>query len=120
MTKNTEDKTEDEEQIQLIQWCRQDSRFQFLYHIPNESTGGYGWRIRNRKMGCRRGVPDLCFPVPNKKYHGLYIEMKRVSGGSISQYQKRWLDMLNAMGYLAVVCKGWEQARDVLLEYVGE
>ena len=56
--------TESQEQKQLIQWCRTDPRLQYLFHIPNESVGGEGWRIRNRQMGVKSGVPDLFYPVP--------------------------------------------------------
>ena len=80
--------TETQEQKQLIQWCRTDPRFQFLFHIPNESVGGQGWMVRNRQMGVRAGVPDLFYPVPAQGYHGLFIEMK-TEKGRLDPKQKR-------------------------------
>ena len=109
--------TESQEQIQLIQWCRTDPRLQYLFHIPNESVGGRGWLVRNRQMGVKAGVPDLFYPVPLGGYHGLFIEMK-ANKGRPSAIQKRWLKVLNDLGYKAVVCTGWEEARDVLIEYL--
>jgi hypothetical protein len=109
--------TESQEQIQLIQWCRTDPRLQYLFHIPNESVGGRGWLVRNRQMGVKAGVPDLFYPVPLGGYHGLFIEMK-ANKGRPSAVQKRWLKVLNDLGYKAVVCAGWEEARDVLIEYL--
>jgi len=109
--------TESQEQIQLIQWCRTDPRLQYLFHIPNESVGGRGWLVRNRQMGVKAGVPDLFYPVPLGGYHGLFIEMK-ANNGRPSAVQKRWLKVLNDLGYKAVVCAGWEEARDVLIEYL--
>lgn len=103
-------------QKQLIQWTRQYPWGQFLYHIPNETTGGQGWIVRNRQMGCKKGVPDLCLPIPMCGYHGLYIEMK-TEKGKLSLEQKRWLQMLNEAGYYAVECRGWEEARKVLERY---
>ena len=111
--------TESQEQKQLIQWCRTDPRLQYLFHIPNESVGGQGWMIRNRQMGVKAGVPDLFYPVPLHGYHGLFIEMK-AEGGRLDPKQKRWLDVLDQFGYKTAVCKGWEQARDVLEAYVNE
>ena len=113
----TEDHNETWHQRQLIQWCRQFPWGQFLFHIPNESVGGQGWIVRNRQMGCRRGVPDLELPVPMHGYHGLFIEMKRPRG-RLSADQEKWLKALNQLGYKAVCCKGWEEARDEICRYM--
>lgn len=110
--------TESDEQRQLIQWCRSDPRFQFLFHIPNESVGGQGWLIRNRQLGVKNGVPDLFYPVPMNGYHGLFIEMKS-QNGRLRPEQKKWLKVLEELGYKTAVCHGWESARDTLKEYVG-
>ena len=73
--------------------------------------------IRNRQMGMRKGVPDLMLPVPMHGYHGLFIEMK-AKNGRLSPEQKNWISALNTFGYLAVVCKGWEEAKKKLEEYM--
>ena len=111
--------TESQEQKQLIQWCRTDPRYQYLFHIPNESVGGQGWLIRNRQLGVKAGVPDLFYPVPMKGYHGLFIEMKSETG-RLSQQQKKWLKALADLGYKCVVAHGWEQARRELEEYIND
>lgn len=111
--------TESEEQKQLIQWCRTDPRFQFLFHIPNESVGGQGWLVRNRQLGVKAGVPDLFYPVPIGGYHGLFIEMK-AKGGRLRPEQKRWIQALEQLGYKCVVAYGWEEARKEMVEYVGK
>ena len=108
---------ETQEQKQLIQWCRTDARFQFLFHIPNESVGGSGWIIRNRQMGVKAGVPDLFYPVPLQGYHGMFIEMK-AGKGKTSPEQKKWLIALETMGYKCVVAHGWEEAKKALEDYV--
>lgn len=105
------------EQKQLIQWCRTRPELQYLFHIPNESVGGQGWMTRNRQMGVKSGVPDLMLPIPSKGYHGLFIEMK-AKGGRVSITQKKWIDALNTMGYLAVVAHGWEDAKCLILDYL--
>lgn len=106
-------------QKQLIQWCRQFPWGQFLFHVPNETTGGPSWVVRNRQMGCKKGVPDLMLPVPMGDYHGLFIEMKR-PGGRMDEYQRRWNAALKQFGYLAICCYGWEEAKDVLLGYMAQ
>ena len=110
--------TESQEQRQLIQWCRTDPKFQYLFHIPNESVGGQGWIIRNRQLGVKAGVPDLFYPVPMHGYHGLFIEMKRERGSYASEEQMIWLTNLRLEGYMAMVCRGYEHARNVIEEYL--
>ena len=109
--------TESQEQRQLIQWCRTDPRLQYMFHIPNETTEGVRWVIRNRQLGVKSGVPDLMLPIPAGPYHGLFIEMKSKTGRA-SENQKRWIQALTDLGYKAVICKGWIEARDVIVEYL--
>jgi hypothetical protein len=109
--------SETQEQIQFIQWCRTDPRFQYIFHIPNESVGGSGWITRNRQIGVKAGVPDLFYPVPCGKYHGMFIEMK-AGKGRLSPKQKRWIRVLEQFGYCVEVAYGWEQARDAILKYI--
>lgn len=115
--KQNQDHSEDHEQKQLIQWCRTDPRLQFIFHIPNENTAGIKWGIRNRQLGVKSGVPDLFLPIPSQGYHGLFIEMK-TKHGKTSDNQDKWIQALTGFGYLAVVCHGWEEARDCLLNYL--
>ena len=104
-------------QKQLIQWVKQFPWGQFLFHIPKETTGGQAWITRNSQMGCRSGVPDLMLPIPMHGYHGLFIEMKK-PGGRLEGNQKRWLLALTDLGYLAICCRGWEEARYALQGYM--
>lgn len=112
-----ENHSESWHQRQLIQWVKQYPWGQYLFHIPNETTGGQGWIVRNSQMGCRKGVPDLMLPIPRHGYHGLFIEMKK-PGGRLENNQKKWLAALTDLGYSAVCCQGWEEARDELQRYM--
>ena len=67
--------------------------------------------------GVKRGVPDLCLPVPSGRYHGLFLELKTSTGRATSE-QKWWVERLNAAGYFAEVCHGWESAVRVLEWYL--
>jgi len=110
--------TEREEQKILIQYLQ--ARRIPHYAVPN---GGSRNPIEAKNLkaeGVNAGVPDICIPVPNKKYHGLYIEMKRQRGGRVSEKQKEWIDKLNHLGYLAVVCRGFDEAREVVESYMKE
>lgn len=115
--------SEDSEQIALFIWCQQnletypDLRLLFAIpngmHTPNKRAAG-----RMRAMGMKRGVPDVFLPVKRGEFSGLFIEMKKIKGGKTSDEQSEWIDDLKAQGYGAIVCKGFEAARDVLIEYL--
>lgn len=116
--------SEAEEQKTLFQWVeiarKRHPELGLLYHIPN---GGSRNRIeaRNLKLqGVKAGVPDICLPVARGGYSALYIEMKNCKGGRLSNYQREWLTALANAGNLAVVCNGWEQAKETILRYLEE
>ena len=71
-----------------------------------------------RAQGVKSGVPDLCLPVARGGNHGLYIELKRQRGGRISEEQVRWINGLLKQGYAAAICKGWQEAADVIIDYL--
>lgn len=114
--------TEDMEQVWLIQWAiRNASQYPELtrlHHIPNGGHRSKSQGAMLKLAGVKSGVPDLMLPVARHTKHGLYIELKRIKGGTVSKEQKDWLAYLNEAGYVAVVCKGFEEARDTILEYL--
>lgn len=114
--------SESAEQQHLFQWARMMSgahpELALMYKITNE---GKRSRINGARMvaeGMKKGVPDICLPVPRGDKHGLYIEMKRRKGGSVSADQLKWLDNLMRQGYECHVCRGCEEARSVILDYL--
>jgi hypothetical protein len=82
-----------------------------FYHVPNGGTRPVGEALKFKRIGVKAGVPDLCIPVPRSPYHGAYIELKRVSGGVVSEKQKKWLKFLDGQGYYAIACAGFEEAK---------
>lgn len=74
-----------------------------------------------RKMkasGAKAGVPDLMIFEQRRGYAGLFIEMKREHGGTVSPEQKEWLEYLNERWYMAVVCRGYNDAIKVIGDYL--
>ena len=71
-----------------------------------------------QQTGVKPGVPDVCLPAPRGGHGALFIEMKKARGGVVSANQKVWINRLNEAGNKAVVCRGWEQARDVIVKYL--
>jgi hypothetical protein len=116
--------TESEEQQSLISWVRRSlgnyPELNMLYHVTNEGKRSPVTGARLKAEGLQPGVPDLCLAVARGEYHGLYIEMKRTKGGRVSPEQARWIEKLSREGYVAVVCRGWEQAREAILRYLAQ
>lgn len=113
---------ESAEQEALMDWANRASgkwpELALLYHIPNGGSRNEIEAVHLRRQGVKAGVPDLCLPVARGGCHGLYIELKRREGGRISANQSAWLMALNAQGYAAVVCNGWEEAKSTIESYL--
>lgn len=90
-----------------------------MFAIPNGGLRHKATAGRLKAEGVKAGVPDICLPVPRPPYAGLYIEMK-VAGRPPSSEQATWLAALNELGYLALVCDGFEAARAAIEGYLAE
>jgi len=77
--------------------------------IPNSTyTTSWKQKAKNKRMGLNPGLPDLLILLPGKL---LFIEMKRIKNGSVSEYQKEWISALNQIQNVeAVVCRGCQEA----------
>lgn len=86
-----------------------------IFAIPN---GGHRGKLTAAKMkneGVSRGVPDLYVPAWK-----LWIEMKRVKGGTVSAEQKDWHDYLSGLGDTVIVCRGSDEALEKVAEFIGQ
>lgn len=77
-----------------------------------------------KASGGKAGFPDLQLTIPVEHYHGLFIELKvdPVTGkqkGKVSPHQKVVISDLNSVGYLAVICFGFDEVIDVITMYLG-
>lgn len=73
-----------------------------------------------KRMGAMRGFPDFFIMRPNRYHAGLFIEMKKREGGVTSKDQQDCMDLLIDQGYLAVVCEGWDEARELTKKYLSQ
>jgi len=112
---------EHQEQKILVRWYRlQYSQYaKYLFAVPNGGVRHIGTAIKIKEEGGLAGIPDLFLMIPKGGYHGLLIEMK-VKGGRVSDSQKEFMEAALLMGYQAVVCYGFEQARDAINNYLQE
>ena len=89
------------------------------------------WQAKMQKMqnGGRRAWPDMMIAEPMGNYHGLFIELKR-EGARLKKQNGEWasshiaeqnimLNELSNKGYKAEFAIGFEQALDLIDDYLG-
>lgn len=113
--------TEHESQVALFTWaalmCRQYPELRALYAVPNA-----GKRVRAQGAwmvaeGLRKGMLDVCLPAARGGYNALYIEMKAGKNDTTPE-QDQWVDLLDSLGNLCVICWGFEAARIAIVNYL--
>lgn len=114
--------TEDTEQAHIFAWAAWASgkypELDLMHHIPNGGKRSKSEAARFKAQGVKAGVPDIFLPCARGSYHGLYIELKRTKGGKLSAAQKEWIDALRGQGYKVIVCYGFDEAREVIINYL--
>lgn len=76
-----------------------------------------GQAVKLKRLGYRKGWPDLFFAEPRQGFHGLFVELKTETGlPSIDQIDL--LDRFNRKGYKAVMCRGFDDAQKTIQEYL--
>ena len=115
--------SEHREQVAVMQWARLAERsypnLRLLHAIPNGGARHIATATKLKAEGVKKGVPDLCLPVPCGEFHGLYIELK-AKGGRMTAEQERWLDDLARLGYFAVMCIGADSAIKTIEGYLDQ
>ena len=101
--------------VRLNHWLKERT-----HHSPNEGKRTHGNGYVLKKMGMSPGFPDFFFYIPNGRYSGLAIELKRKTNYVISREQQAWIDRLNSDGYFATFAFGWEHAKMFVDNYLRE
>jgi hypothetical protein len=109
---------ERDEQYLLFDWaaweCKRMPELALLFCIPN----GQVRRGERTEPGIRPGVPDLCLPVARGDFNALYIEMK-FGKNMTTKEQDHWIEKLRYYGNRVEVCYSFEDAQQVLKDYLG-
>lgn len=116
--------SESDEGIAFIRWCRwaekQYPELELLYHIPNGGARDIQTGARLKREGVLAGMLDYCLPVPRGGFGALYLELKIITGGVLSEKQKKIIVLLERHGNKVVVCAGWEAAKNAVIEYLNQ
>lgn len=120
--KRNDSPLEHAEQVSLMTWANLSlGKYPELKWLHAIANGGLRSKVTASKLkaeGVKPGVPDLMLPIARSGYHGLYIEMKRRKGTRPTPDQHAWIQGLSENGYMAVWSKGWEDARQIIVNYL--
>lgn len=107
---------EDEEQAAVIEYC--EIMHMPYFHVNNEMwTESWSQLAKAKKLGVKKGVPDLFIFIPVGRhfdgdiaYQQVTVEMKRKKGNNASAEQKAWGKILEQAGIPHTVAKGAMEA----------
>lgn len=114
------------EQEQIFDW-REENKHKYpeialLHASLNGIRLSPGPASKAKKQGMTPGVPDIFLPIPMQTKHGdchgLFIELKRISGSKISPEQKIFMAALEDQGYMCQVCYGHIEAIKTIKNYL--
>ncbi|MGI5873521.1 MAG: VRR-NUC domain-containing protein [Bacillota bacterium] len=109
------------EQAALFEWAALSEQsipeLALMYHVPNEGKRSPRSGAEQKRIGLKRGVPDVCLPVPSNGFHGMYIEMK-AGRNRPTKEQTEYLRRLAAAGYYCVICWSWAAAVKCITAYL--
>lgn len=121
--KKTKSRLEKCEQQDLNMFCTKKwpEHQSMMFHVVNEGgTGGGQYGADLKKYGRKKGVPDWLVMIPNGRYHGLYVELKRSrkQDSSISKESREFLLLAESLGYICVIAYGYKPALSAIEEYL--
>lgn len=114
--------TEHQDAVALMNWAGFASgrmpALRMLFAIPN---GGDRNKIIGAMMkaeGVKPGIPDYMLPHCAGGWPGLFLELKRRTGGRLAEEQRERMRELAAEGYAVALARGWFEARAALERYI--
>ena len=106
------------EQEKVVAWLRAQYAGVLFTASVQEHSANIGKAMRRKRMGYKKGTPDLAIYEPRRDKYGLFVEMKAIKGGVLSDEQKVFLIQLEMRGYATLVCKGFKEAKDGITNYL--
>ena len=133
--KSTNCPTEHQDQCKIFEWSRlmvatnQEPRLRLLRAGMEGVRLSIGTRVKAKRAGMDSSWPDLFLAIKGwiypridialPAYNGLFIELKRLKGGTVSPEQKDMHQALRAQGYRVEVCRGADAAIECIKDYLG-
>ena len=120
---------EEDLQMAVVQWfdLQYPKLSQFFFHVASGGSRSFktdrqGRRfsleaMRFKKMGVRKGVPDMFLAVPVGRHHGLFLEFKS-SIGALTKEQRTFMDQAAGWRYAVEVVRSFDEARVFINVYL--
>src|SRR4051812_30773109 len=114
-------------QMALFAWANEVKlQYPDLKRMFAIANGGFRTKASGANLkaqGVKPGVSDIFLPVKRGIYLGLFIELKRPNikirkADAHIVEQNDWLDYFKQQGYGAIMCQGWIEARDTIVQYL--
>lgn len=113
--------TEHAQQVALFMWANESlttyPMLKWLFAIPNGGQRNIATASLLKASGVKRGVADVFLPYPVGKWHGLFIEMKKLKGKQ-SEFQIQFKSDLIDNGYGVATCFSFAEAKQVIVNYI--
>lgn len=108
-------------QRECVKWFRfvHSQHSMLLFAIPNGGARSKATAGKLKAEGVVRGVADLFLAVPNRKYHGFFIEMK-YGKNNLTADQIEFRNKVVKQGYKHSVCRSTEQFIHELTHYIND
>ena len=103
------------EQVAFVRWFRATFPSVLIFAIPNGGKRGISEAKRLKEEGVVPGIPDMNVPAWR-----LWVEMKRVKGGRVSDEQAETMDYLQTIGDTCLVTLGCDDAIKQVLNFLME
>jgi len=89
----------------------------WMHAIPNGGARNVVVASKMKQEGTKRGIWDVCLPLPRGGFHGLYIEFK-FGKGRLTPEQKEFGAYLQDQGYKTGVAYTVDEAMEILEMYL--
>lgn len=121
-------KPEQQTQVAICEWARlkYPALNNHIIAILNDGKRSVAGHVTAKRMGLLKGASDLFFSYPNKRYHGLYLEVKSDNwNGPRSkaerehiQRQLAFIENQRKIGYWGEMVIGIDHAMTVISKYM--
>lgn len=89
----------------------------FIFAVPNGGMRQRQTAIILKDEGVKRGVPDVCLPIPRGGFHGWWCEFK-YSRNKPSEVQEDFIAFLRLQGFYVLVSWSASEAIKDLIAYL--
>ena len=103
------------EQRNFVQWFRRTYPDVLIFATPNGGGRSMAQAVKLKLEGVVRGIPDLLVPEWR-----LWIEMKRIKGGVLSEDQKKIIKYLQSCNYSVLIAPGCNSAIEQVKGFINE